>query len=380
MEPPKHRFVPNLALVIGLGGASPAQFASTLVQQHRLLINETYAFSCTSAAWFSVSRKETKSRKIYEAGAWEYLKIGEFFEGSASRIVNVVGLATGEGWGEIELLQKALAQGFTVHYVAMDLSPVLLAAHLEMIRETFERELTQRRLICAGFLGNIFFDLEGAWDKCRSEFRRREVVSSNDDFLPVSAPLLVTYLGNCLGNDSNGAEHRIFNSIASVFPHQSLSILVGVSVMRSEPDQYAPSSADFFLQVPHYLMNDLKLLKSVVRAPLYEPEFEVSNESTRERRMPRVALRDYTFRAIKGQIYDFYYKLDYDLEYPTENRIVDAGTPLLLYSVTKFEPTGLVSFLESLGYAVNYDPLYHQRIDTEFGPREYTVMLASRRA
>ncbi len=127
-------------------------------------------------------------------------------------------------------------------------------------------------------------------------------------------------------------------------------------------------------------MNDLQLLKSVARAPLYEPEFEVLNKTSRDRRMPGVALRDYTFRAIEGQIYDFYYKLDYDLEYPAENRIVDAGTSLLLYSVTKFEPAGLVSFLKGLGYAVTYDPLYHERIDTEFGPREYTVMLASRRA
>jgi hypothetical protein len=364
---------------MGLGGASPAQFASTLVQQHRLLINETYAFSCTSAVWFSVSRKEATSRKTYEAGAWDELKISEIFERSSSGIVNMVGLAVGEGWGEIELLKKALANGFTVHYLAMDFSPVLLAGHIATIRETFEPELNEGRLICAGFLGNVFFDLENAWNTCRSEFQRREVLSGRDDFLPVSAPLLVTYLGNCLGNDSNNAEHAILNSISSIFPHQLLLILIGVSVMRSAPDQYSPSSADFFLQVPHYLMNDLQLLKSVARAPAYEPEFEVPNESTRDRRMPGVALRDYTFRAIKGQIYDFYYKLDYDLEYPAENKIVDAGTPLLLYSVTKFEPAGLVSFMESLGYAVTYEPLYHQRIDTEFGPREYTVMLACRR-
>lgn len=362
-----------------LGGASPNQFASTLVQEHRLLVNETYAFSCTSSAWLSVSRKEANTRKAYEAGAWEVFKIPEIFEQSRSPVVGIVGLAVGEGWGEIELLRRALQSDFTIHYLAMDLSPVLLAAHIETIREMFDQELNEGRLTCVGFVGNLFFDLESALIASKSEFRQREVFNSNDDFFPTSAPVLVTYLGNCLGNDSNGTEHRIFDTVASVFPHRSLSTLVGVSLMRSSPDRYSRSSADFLLQVPHYLTHELRVLSSAPGETDNEPEFEVPPDGpTRERRMPHVVPRDYKFRSIQGQIYDFYYKLDYDLEFPTKNIKARAGTPLLLYSITKFEPTSLVKFLEDKGYTVSYDPLYHERIETEFGPREYAVMLAGR--
>lgn len=372
------RDMANLALFMDFGGASPSKFAEVLVKEHKLLVNETYAFSCTSSAWLSVSNKEAEARPRYEGAAWNHLHLNQILT-SATPVVNLVGLAVGEGLGEIELLRHALDDDHVVHYLALDLSPVLLAAHVERVREVFAEALAEGRLVCAGFLGNIFTDLERSVRASESEFISRGILSSDDQFLPTCAPLLVTYLGNCLGNDSNDREDLIFDTISSVFLSHKVSILFGISLMRSSPDKYSQSSADFFLQIPRYLTNDLQVLRSARETTNCEPEeFEICpNSKSKNGRMLPVTPRSYESRGIKGQIYDFFYRLDFDLEFPSQNLKAEAGTKLLLYSVTKFDPEALVRFIQNLGYALIYDPSYHERVETEFGPREYTVMLAT---
>jgi hypothetical protein len=301
---------------------------------------------------------------------------------TSDKVVGVLGVAIGEGWGEIELLRKVLARGDTVHYLALDLSPILLAAHIEIVREVFERELLEGRLVCAGFLGDAFADLELAVEACESHFRSRKVFSLQQDFLPEAAPLLVTYLGNCLGNDSNDREELIFDAIATAFTsHNLVSILVGISVMRSSADSYSLSSNDFFLQIPRYLTNEIKLLRSARSKSAAEPaEFEMgAGSASSGRRMPPVTPRAYRSGVIEGEIYDFHYTLDFDLEFSGENLKAEAGTRLLLYSVTKFQPRSVVDFIDRIGYSVVYNHNYHNRVETAFGPREYAVLLATRR-
>jgi hypothetical protein len=248
-----HKYIlNNIILSIELGGGDPLEFARALMTERRLPIYYGYTFSCAASTWLKAASKEAEIRKNYEADAWERLKLNDLVSNSNSSVVGVVGLATGEGLGEIELLRRILADGYTVHYLGVDLSPVLLVAHIEMIREVFDKELKEGRLLCAGVLGDVFDDLSKTLARARTEFQIRGVIADDREFLPSDSFLLVTYLGNCLGNNSTGCEKKIYSIVAETFAsHRGpLVMIAGVSVMRSEADYYNSTFGAFLLEIP----------------------------------------------------------------------------------------------------------------------------------
>jgi hypothetical protein len=126
--------------------------------------------------------------------------------------------------------------------------------------------------------------------------------------------LLVTYLGNCLGNCYQDQETEIFSIIHSTFQNRPLEFLVGVSVMRPTPDEYTRNWDDFLLQTPKHLLDTNKLLESSRASDSkYLPEFNLP-KTGENNRCPSVVPESYIVRhRIEGQIYRFYYKLEYDL-------------------------------------------------------------------
>jgi hypothetical protein len=369
----------NLLLLMKMGGADPIEFARKLMNEHRLSVHHGYAFACAGSSWLRVSSKESQTKKQYEAEAWEQLGIDNLVASSSSSVVSVVGLATGDGPGEVELIRNILRENYTVHYLAIDLSPMLLAAHIETIREVFDKELKDGRLLAAGVLGDVFY-LGSLLEAARAEFEIRGVLSGADQFLPVNSPLVGTYLGNCLGNDSAGREGEILSVIRRTFPsNRPVAFIIGISVMRSEPDYYSHGVDDFMLQVPNYLHKELKIITSRRDESSRKPEeFTLpTNADEIEERFPAVTPQSYTNSGIEGQIYNFYYKLAFDLEMPIEALMIPASTAILLYSVTKFRPFTLATYLKNNGYGVLYTPEYQTHIETQFGPREYAVLAAT---
>ena len=370
----------NIAVIIRHWESNPRGYAKFLLREHHLPHSLGYAFTCSASSWLSLQGKEAKARKQYEAGAWEELKLNELVGSSGSAVVGVVGLAVGEGLGEIELLRKMLNEGYTVHYLAVDLSPVLLTAHIETVRETLHQQLCEGRLICAGLTGDVFDDLPELVSMARGEFQRRGVIKHAEEFLPKGSPLMATYLGTCLGNDAPGREKLIFSTVAQTFTaHRPLLIVVGVSVMRPQPDTYSHSFSSFLLQTPLHIHKDLDILRSGKPPSSNEPdEFEVPADGRAGERLLPVRPCDYSSpQGVEGQIYKFHYRLAFDLDVPGTGLCAPAGTDILLYSITKYNPETLRNFLEREGYAVRYDPGYHLCIETEFGVREYVVFAAT---
>jgi hypothetical protein len=373
------RRLDNIIFLVDFGGGDPSEFARVLVSEHRLPIYYGYTFSCAAVSWLKASSKEAETRKQYEADAWEHLKLNDLVASSSSSVVGLLGLAAGEGLGEIELLRKIFREGYTVHYLAIDLSPVLLMAHIETIREVFDQELKEGRLLCAGVLGDVFIDLDKSLAMARAEFKRRGVISDKKEFISNDSLLLITYFGNCLGNNTADCEKQIFSILSKTFTshHSPLVMIIGVSVMRSEPDYYSPSFAAFLLEVPQYLLKDLKILHSNRPDLSTSPgEFVIQVDKGHCERLSPVIPKSYRSDGIEGQIYDFKYNLAFDLEMPSSGLTVPANTTISLYAVTKFKPETLARSLEDDKFAVIYDPNYHKRIDTEFGVREYAVFIA----
>jgi hypothetical protein len=371
----------NIVLLAEFGGGDPIEFARVLMNEHRLPLYYGYTFSCTASSWLKASSKEAETRKHYEAGAWKRLKLNELAADSLSisSPVGVLGLATGEGLGEIELLRNILAEGHTVHYLAIDLSPVLLVTHIETVREVFDQELKEGRLLCAGVVGDVFEDLTKSLCMARAEFKRRGVIAREEEFLADDSLLLMTYLGNCLGNNSAACEKKMFSIITEALTSHSspLVMIVGVSVMRAEPDHYSPTFSAFLLEIPRYLHKDLEIFRSnKPRNDTSPEEFVIQICTDQCERLPAVAPKSYASNGIEGQIYNFDYRLAFDLEMPSLGLTVPANTTISLYTVTKFRPETLAKSLENDGFTAIYDPSYHRCIQTEFGIREYAVFAA----
>ena len=208
------------------------------------------------------------------------------------------------------------------------------------------------------------------------------LITQESDFLPVSSSMLLTYFGNCLGNYYQDQETEIFSIIHGSFPNRPLEFLVGVSVMRSTPDEYKRNWDDFLLQTPKHLVETNKLLvssKTVSDNGL--PEFNLPDTGD-SNRCPSVVPESYIVRhRIEGQIYRFYYKLDYDLNLADSLnnglRPLPKGTLILLYNIVKYNMKTLVHGIEASGlFKVKYNPEYHQIIDTTNGLREYAVFSA----
>lgn len=363
------------------------QVALTLIEKALLSLPGLYFLEWSARWWEAYSSKEAEIRVLYEAGAWEKLGIrNRLLKPQETRqLIGIVGLAPGEGLAEIGLLKKILRENENqqIHYLAIDTSQRLLRDHIGLLKETFTPEIESGRLICAGVVADIFTGLREAVERTRLEFKQREIINTPLDFLPSSCCMLVTYFGNCLGNNHQDQETEFFSLIHSIFQNRPLEILAGVSVMRPTSDEYIRDWDDFLLQTPRHLLETKKLLNSLQPEGTTEiSEFRLSKDDTQNSRCPPVIPEKYIVRhKIEGQIYRFYYKLAFDLELNNSLkhsiRPLPKGTLILLHSIIKYNMKTLVNGIEKSGlFTIIYDEKYHQVVNTSNGKREYAVFSA----
>ena len=360
------------------------EIAYELVEKSRLPFHALYFLERSARWWEIFSHNESQIRVQYEVEAWGRLGIKDRLLTNTNEIISFVGLAPGEGLAEIELLRTILFENPNkkIHYLAVDLSKRLLREHINLLKETLATEIHDGRIICAGVIADIFCNFGDTLTRVKNELVNKRIIDQESNFLPVESSLLVTYLGNCLGNYYQDQETEIFSIIYSTFQNRPLEFLVGVSVMRSTPDEYKRNWDDFLLQTPKHLLETNKLLESS-RSPNSEflPEFDLP-ETGDSNRCPSVIPEAYIVRhRIEGQIYRFYYKLEYDLNLTFElNKGLGSlpkGTLILLYNIVKYNMKTLVNGIETCGlFKVKYDPKYHRMIDTPNGMREYAVFSA----
>lgn len=360
------------------------EIAHELVEKSRLPFHALYFLERSARWWEIFSHNESEIRVRYEVEAWGKLGIKDRLLTNTNEIIGFVGLAPGEGLAEIELLKTILLENphKKIHYLAVDLSKRLLREHINLLKETLAAEIDSGRIICAGVIADIFCHFGETLNRVKRELVNRGMIDQECDFLPASSSLLVTYFGNCLGNYYQDQETEIFSIIYSSFQNRPLEFLIGVSVMRATPDEYKRNWDDFLLQTPKHLLETNKLLVSS-RSPdsQFLPEFDLP-ETGDSNRCPSVVPESYIVRhRIEGQIYRFYYKLEYDLNLASqlnkELRPLPKGSLILLYTIVKYNMKALVKGIETCGlFQVKYHPKYHQIIDTPNGIREYAVFSA----
>jgi hypothetical protein len=364
------------------------EIAKIFVEKSMIPFNALYFLEWSARCWEIYSRNEAETRVPYEVGALEQLGTKErlFKSHNADSPLSIVSLGPSEGLAEIALLKKLFSydNNNKIHYLAIDSSPRLLRNHIGLLKETLTEEIENGRLLCVGMVADIFSNLRETIRKARNEFKNCGTIQSDNGFIPSSSSLLVTYFGNCLGNDGNNApEVGFFSMIHSIFPNRPIEILVGVSVMRSQPDEYKRNWDDFLLQTPKHLLQTSKLFESSREEGSNElSEFTLPHKKDDNVRCPPVIPEPYLARhQIEGQIYRFYYKLAFDLKLnkclSQEFRQLPKGTLILLYNIIKYNMRALVSGIEKIGlFKVKYDPNYHQLVKTTNGEREYAVFSA----
>lgn len=358
--------------------------ACELVEKARLPFHSLYFLEWSARWWQIFSHNESEIRVQYEADAWEKLGVKKRLFTNPNNIISFVSLAPGEGLAEIELLKKILSEDSNkiIHYMAVDSSQRLLREHINLLRETLATDVNNGRIICVGVIADIFNNLRETLNRVRKELVDKCYINQEEDFIPSSSSLIATYFGNCLGNYYQDQETEIFSIIYSTFSNRPLEFLVGVSVMRTTPDEYRRNWDDFLLQTPKNLLENNKLLESDrVHGDNCLPEFNLPKAGDSER-CPSVVPEAYIVRhGIRGQIYRFYYKLSYDLKLASNidknSRYLPKGTLILLYNIVKYDISSLVSGIETCGlFKVKYDKKYHQMVDTPNGMREYAVFSA----
>ncbi|MBV9576708.1 MAG: hypothetical protein JO149_08810, partial [Gammaproteobacteria bacterium] len=364
-----------------------AEIAKSFVEKSMIPFHALYCLEWSARSWEIYSRDEAETRVPYEAGALEKLGIKErlFKSSGVDEPLSVISFGPSEGLAEIALLKKIFNDDNNqkIHYLAVESSPRLLRNHIGLLKEALTEEITNNRLLCAGVVADIFSNLRETIRKARSEFKNVGTIISDNDFIPSSSGLLITYFGNCLGNDGNNApEVGFFSMVHSIFPNRPLEILVGVSVARPKPDKYKRNWDNFLLQTPKHLLETSKLFDSLRQENSDElSEFTLPKNSEKNTRCPPVIPEPYLARhQIEGQIYRFYYKLAFDLklnELSHEFRQLPKGTLILLYNIIKYNMPSLVAGIEKIGlFKVKYNPHYHQIVKTENGEREYAVFSA----
>ena len=358
--------------------------AQELVLKSRLPFHALYFLEWSARWWEIFSSDEAQIRIDYEIGAWEKLGIKDRILSNSEETISMVSLAPGEGLAEIAFLKKILNENpnKTVHYLAVDLSQRLLRQHISLLKETLAVEIKNHRFIGVGVGADIFNDFNDSFDSVRNDLVKKGFFESKDKFIPTSSGLLITYLGNCLGNHYQDQETEIFSIVHSVFQNRPLDFLVGVSVKRQTPDEYKRNWDDFLLQTPKHLLETNQLFQSSrTNDDKRLPEFSLPEDGDTDR-CPSVKPEPYLVQhGISGQIYRFYYRLSFNLSLIANNKAIQkqlpSGSLILLYSIIKYDLDSLVEGIKACGlFDVQYDNMYHQIVSTPNGCREYAVFSA----
>ena len=400
---------------------NPEQLARNVIGRMVLPFHALYYLPKSAAWWAHFSSDEAAQRSPVEAAAWKVLEMDHVVsEANRSGVLSVVGLAVGEGQGEIAILQKILNdekldKTVQVHYLAVDLSPSLLLHHAQNLTMALQDEMFDSRLICATVLGDIFDlntphsrrtgperdlhpvgagagagDAHGVVEKEEKEkaiiARSREIVSA--DFLPWNSPMVVTYLGNCLGNGEKESERKFFEIIRTRLGENlraddpkgagTLQCLIGVSVDEGK-EIYKRNWDEFLLQglrrlVEHGFIHDHRdgkgqgvfEIPEVEKGPNRPPAPFAAlgilakkghRDGDSQKGIPevenQVTSEEYSANFnLKGRRYVFEHILNHSIS-TTLSGIrysVSKNCKIVLYAITKYDMRSMLKFVKQLGF------------------------------
>lgn len=328
----------------------PRGIARALVRYGgNLPFGSLYATYRAAAWWLSESTFTATKKKDYEAEALDKLQLRTLIVGDE---ILLVGLAPGEGLGEVEIIDRLLhppagKKKVRVRYLAVDSSDILLLSHSKLLAERFAEELRSGELTYVPVVGDIYrlpLHISNCWGGSLKTAS--------------STPVMLTYFGNCLGNDEN-REWDFFQSVLSAFsPKQRLITVVGVSLLRyggrgKSPIEERYRQSAVWLETPRHLLHDLQLLRSrnqegELLARRENDEFSLSEAEIAS--SAYIPSRDYeTAHGVKGKVYRVNYTLKHLLETQDGTQRLGAGEKLLLYSIVKYDLGSLQKMLTSRG-------------------------------
>ena len=388
------------ALILEHPAINATEVARQIVEDGRIPFQALYFLEWSARWWEAYSGEEAEIRAPYECSSIEKLGVLKRLFPDRRERMCFLSLAPGEGLAEIRILKELLrnshgeeaeSEQIQIHYLAIDSSPRLLRDHIGLVKEAFRPELRAGNLICAGVVADIFTGIAQSVDEVRAKFsgRAKGTIPRGGKFFDESWPVLVTYLGNCLGNEQFN-EHRIFSSVYSSLLHRPLEFLVGVSIMHGEKESYKRIWDDFLLQTPRHLLDANLLISHQTPESKALREFELAEEGMprfgdiNNRRCPEVVPRDYQpFDGIRGQVYSFEYRLEFDLSTAIEGVKRPATSLVTLYDIIKYDLKSLANGIRRRGiFEVEFidegeSPDYAALIvETENGKRKYQVFSA----
>ena len=360
------------------------EIALNLVAENVLPARSLYCLPFAAHSWIVHSHKQSELRqRLAEQPICDRLLSSEkrsFTEFRnamvAARRLSVLGLGVGEGLGEISLIAELLSSTATddviVDYLCVDRSPLLLFSHVEEVKEHFNKELGTR-LRCAGVCGD-FLEL----DDVIARAKRKAAENGVTNFLPQSAPALLTLFGNVLGNTPT-QESQLIRSFRASIRNRPMGIAFGVSTPRpdsqrgNEAESYSDATFEFFAATPRHVLRhhgdapgseSTWSLKSTASDEFSIPfdakqPFRLLKNGNRIRveHFPEYKSPDRSGAMLCGELYNFKYILqgDLTLKHGERSETAYAGTEILLYSVVKIDLPSLETVLTRIGFEVELD-------------------------
>jgi hypothetical protein len=346
-----------------------------------------YPQAVSNYSWYS--QVENPDRVGLEARSWELIQ--SRLVGAKSPIAIASLGVSQSGRGEIELLRSMLDDGHTVHYLALDFSPLLLLGHVITVQEYFRAHLDSGQLVFAAVRGELSH-LPNALSRARAEFDRRGFVArktadrSERGFFPSAYSKVVTSFVNCIGNEEPGRETEFLASIRRAFPKErSLAIFLGISVkVKNTIEKYPYEWFDFLVQTPRFLFEERRLLTSLDNEgreldPPSNEDKEFVLEEPPKKRPSNWQAKNCEVESLKNQknesnslrydLYKFWYRLKYRLTDREHRSVVIASEQKIrLYSIMKYDLNSFRGFLEESAYKV-----------TEIGMIDVTSRLGEKR-
>ena len=336
----------------------PEELLRNLFETRVLPFHSLYYLPQSAAWWANYSHEEAAKRHPLEAASWRCFGLHQRLQ-STDRILSVVGLAVGEGRGELAMLQeiiKDLDPRVQVHYLAIDLSPGLLLHHAQNLSLEFRHLMSAGRMVCATVVGDIYDLLPSrAADSWDAISRARDLMFP--EFLPWQSPMLVTYLGNCMGNEAPDSERRFFDLLRTRLgdkaraahddPSGPLECVIGVSVNR-EPEKYTLDWENFLLEGPRRLLERGLLRSHGSGRGAFVPKSGG----------PETQAVDYSASlGLTGRRYVFNHVLQHSISASTGTTALmpdrlNEKQAIQLYAITKYDMETMVTLAGDLGFHV----------------------------
>lgn len=383
--------------------SSMQNIARKLMRDRRMPFYGIYLPLRAVARWvrYSEENEEASEKKSKHEGDECERLLKEWFSNHKERgkVLSILGLGLGEGTGEIEILERLLKQGFKIHYCGIDMNPFLLVDHATRLKYKFSDYMKTGQLVCSVIADNFLKNLSSAIEKTRAKVKERKII---DDFIPKDSDILVTILGNVLGNLENRASEGLyFKNIQDEFEGQNIAFLLGVGVQQTtetgEPVVETYGLDDLFLATPRYLTHELGILKSkLTNKEAKNREFYIKSEDQNskdqkieDQKNKNQFLIERNFYQgdglifdenlhIRGDIYEFIYITENELTMDVEDGqhlILPPQTKLLLFNIIKFELKKLLGFIKFKGLKIPNEEKIKQtfNVGTDEEQRLYAV-------